>query len=224
MTAAPRAPERPRDALRPGRFDFWVLDLDGTLVDVDPGYAHRVMKRVGARLGHAVTDREAETLWYGFGEARGAVFDSYGIDPDRFWRVFHEVEDPGERASSTYLYDDATVVGELDAPVALLTHCREYLARPVLARHDIDDWFDAVVCCTDETGWKPDPAPVERAIAGLGVRGDREGALVGDNPEDVGAARNAGLAGVHVARHDPGRSGRCVLGDHRIGSLDALRR
>ena len=223
MTADPRLPERARSPLQPERFDFWVLDLDGTLVDVETGYVRRVMKRVGDRLGHAVTDLEAEMLWYGFGGARDAVLERYGIDPGRFWRVFHEVEDPIQRTAATYLYDDARVVGELAAPVALVTHCREYLARPVLDRHGIDDWFDAVVCCTDETGWKPSPDPVERAVAGLGVRGDREGALVGDNPEDVGAARNAGLAGIHVARHDPTRSGRCVLGDHRIGSLAALR-
>jgi phosphoglycolate phosphatase len=211
------------DALRPERYDYWVLDLDGTLVDVDPEYVRSTVRRVGEQLGRAFTDREADVLWYGFGTARGAVLDQYGIDPGRFWRVFHETEDPVQRAASTYLYSDASAVGDLEGPVALLTHCRERLARRVLARHGIREWFDAVVCCTDETGRKPSPEPVERAVAGLDVGGDPDGALVGDNPEDVGAARNAGLAGVHVARHDPARIGRCVLGDHRIEGLDALR-
>jgi phosphoglycolate phosphatase len=209
-------------ALRPERYDYWVLDLDGTLVDIEADYAQSVMRRVGERLDCSFTDHEAEVLWYGFGEARGAILERYGIDAGRFWRVFHEIEDPTERAASTFLYEDAVAVGDLDVPVALLTHCQEALARPVLARHDIRDWFDAVVCCTDETGWKPDPEPVRRALNALGVRGDQEGALVGDNPEDVGAAWNAGLAGVHVRRHDPTRSRQCVLGDHRIDGLDAL--
>jgi phosphoglycolate phosphatase len=211
------------NALQPERFDYWVLDLDGTLVDVDPGYARSTVRRVGERLGRAFTDREADALWYGFGKARGAVLERHGIDPERFWCVFDEVEDPGSRAAATYLHEDAAAVGDLEGPVALLTHCRKRLAEPVLERHGIREWFDAVVCCTDETGWKPDPEPVRRALDGLGVSADREGALVGDNPEDVGAARNAGLAGIHVARHDPGRSGRCVLGDYRIDGLDALR-
>jgi len=208
---------------RPDRYDFWVVDLDGTLVDVDPDHVRSVMRRVGERLERPFTDREAEVLWYGFGEARDAVLDRHGIDPERFWRTFHEVEEPRRRAAATYRYEDAAAVADLDEPVALVTHCRGDLARPVLARHGMGDWFDAVVCCTDETGWKPDPGPVRRALDGLGVQGDGEGALVGDNPEDVGAAWNAGLAGVHVRRHAPDRSGRCVLGDHRIGSLEALR-
>jgi phosphoglycolate phosphatase len=219
MPFAGRTPE----PIRPARYDYWVLDLDGTIVDVERDYARSVMRRVGDRLGHRFTDPEAEMLWYGFGEARGAVLDRYGIDPGLFWRVFHHVEDPADRAAATFIYDDAAVVGDLEGPTALLTHCNESLARPVLERHGIGDWFDAVVCCTDETGWKPDPEPVRRAVNGLDVRGDCEGALVGDNPEDVGAAWNAGLTGVHVRRHDPDRSGRCVLGDHRIAGLDALR-
>jgi len=209
--------------LRPDQYDFWVLDLDGTLVDVEAEYARSVVRRVGDRLGRGFTDREADALWYGFGGARGTVLDRHGIDPGGFWQVFHEVEDPASRAASTFLYEDASVVGELDAPVALVTHCPASFARPVLAHHDITDWFDAVVCCTDETGWKPDPEPVRRALNGLGARREGRGALVGDNPEDVGAAWNAGLVGVHVTRHDPARSGQCVLGDHRIDGLDSLR-
>ncbi|MFB6229172.1 MAG: HAD family hydrolase [Halobacteriales archaeon] len=223
MTAAPGVTGFGRDAALPERYDFWVVDLDGTLVDVDREHVHSVLERVGDWLGCTFTDREAEVLWYGFGEARGMVLDRHGIDPGRFWQVFNAVEDPDRRASATYFCEDATAVGELDGPVALLTHCPESLARPVLRRYDIGDWFDTVVCCTDETGWKPDPKPVRKTLNGLGVRSDRPGALVGDGPGDVGAAWNAGLAGVHVRRHDPGRSEQCVLADHRIDDLEALR-
>jgi phosphoglycolate phosphatase len=213
-----------RNAALPEQYDFWVVDLDGTLVDVDRDHVHSVLERVGERFGCSFTDQEAELLWYGFGEARDLVLDRHGIDPGRFWEVFNTVENPDRRAAATYFCEDATAVGELDGPVALLTHCPESLTRPVLRRYDIHDWFDTVVCCTEETGWKPDPEPVRRALNGLDVRGDRSGALVGDGPGDVGAAWNAGLAGVHVRRHDPGRSEQCVLADHRIDDLGALRR
>ncbi|MFB6296686.1 MAG: HAD family hydrolase [Halobacteriales archaeon] len=212
-----------RNVLQPGQYDFWVFDLDGTLVDVETEYAVSTMIEVGRRLGHRFDEGEAETLWYGDGHARLAVIDRYGIDPEAFWRAVHEVEDPSDRASSSYLQEDAAVVGELDVPVALVTHCQEYLTGPVLDRHDVRDWFDAVVCCTDDLGWKPDPAPVEAGISGLKVRGGDPGAMVGDSAVDVGAAQNAGLDSVHVVRHDPDRAGRCVLGDHRIESLYALR-
>jgi phosphoglycolate phosphatase len=223
MTAVRGATGFGRESALPEQYDFWVVDLDGTLVDVDRDHIHAVLDGVGDRLGCSFTDRESEVLWYGFGEARGAILERYGIDTGRFWQVFNAVEDPDRRAAATYFCEDATAVGELDGPVALLTHCPEPLTRLVLRRYDVRDWFDTVVCCTDETGWKPDPEPVRHALNGLGVRGDRSGALVGDGPGDVGAAWNAGLAGVHVRRHDPGRSEQCVLADHRIDDLGSLR-
>jgi len=212
-----------RNVLQPGEYDFWVFDLDGTILDVETEYAVSTMTEVGRRLGHRFSEREAERLWYGDGHARKDVIDGYGIDPEAFWRAFHEIEDPADRAASTRLQDDALVVGELDVPVALVTHCQEYLTRPILERHDIRDWFDAVVCCTDDLGWKPDPTPVEAGMSGLKVRGGDPGGMVGDSVVDAGAAHNAGLDSVHVVRHDPEQTGRCVLADHRIESLYALR-
>jgi phosphoglycolate phosphatase len=55
----------------------------------------------------------------------------------------------------------------------------------------------------------------------LDASGDR-GVLAGDGPQDIGAAWNAGLDGVHVERHGPERRGMCVLGDHRVESFDEL--
>jgi phosphoglycolate phosphatase len=46
-------------------YDFWLFDLDGTLVDVDHDYADAVFERVGDRLGRTFTDREVEVLWHG---------------------------------------------------------------------------------------------------------------------------------------------------------------
>ncbi len=205
-------------------YDFWLFDLDGTLVDVDPAYPVEVMERVGDRLGQGFSEREAALLWYGQGEARRDLLARRGVDPSLFWDVFHEEEDPLVRAEATYLYDDVeTFLSERTEPVGLVTHCQEYLTGPVLDRLDIGDWFDTVVCCDDDIGWKPDPEPVHRAMADLGVgHNGHAGVLVGDNPGDIGAARNAGLDGVHVQRGSPVSRDRCVWGDHRITSLREL--
>lgn len=183
-------------------YDFWLLDLDGTLIDIEQAYIYEVFDTVGEQLGTTFTNREAELLWYGIGEARNDLLAEKGIDQPQFWDVFHEVEQPETRAEATYLYEDASsFVPELDGPVGVVTHCQEYLTAPVLAALDIDDWFDTVVCCTDETGWKPDPAPVEQAMSDLGVaHNGHVGVLVGDDPQDIGAAHNAGLDSVHVKR------------------------
>ena len=201
-------------------YDRWVFDLDGTLVDVEPKYVRSVFDRVGDRLGYAFSDRQADVIWHGFGGPRNEALSSWGVDPEQFWTAFHEVEDPAARADATFLYPDAAVVGDIDAPTALVTHCQSYLTEAVLSELDIEDWFDTVVCCTESTGWKPDPKPVELALSALDA--DGEGVLVGDGPHDIGAAWNAGLDGAHVERHGPERRGLCVVGDHRLSRVDEL--
>lgn len=202
-------------------YDVWLWDLDGTLVDTEWAYIRERFDRVSDRLGTEFTDREAHRIWNGLGGSRDTAIRAAGVDPDTFWPAFHAVENPSKRAEATYLYDDAAHVGELEAPVGVVTHCQRFLTEPVLDHLDIRDWFDTVVCCSDEIGWKPDPAPVEAALADLSTN-SRNAVLVGDSASDVGAAWNAGLDAVHVERHDPARRGFCVLGDHTVGRVDAV--
>ena len=202
-------------------YDYWAFDLDGTLVDVEPGYIHDIFDRVGNRIGYGFTDEQAERLWHGLGGFRNDQLQTWGVDVDAFWEAFHAEEDGRARAEATFLHDDAEAVGELTEPTVLVTHCQEHLAAPVLETLDIRDWFDAVVCCTEETGWKPDPQPVHMALREAGADGGA-GVLVGDGPQDIGAAWNAGLDGAHVERHDHDRRGLCVVGDHRLERVDKL--
>jgi len=207
-------------------YDFWLFDLDGTLIDTEWAYTREVFDRVGDRLGRPFSDREAEILWHGLGGPRDPQLSAWGLDPVEFWAVFHDEEQPQLRAEATYLHDDAAeLIGALDGqnlPLGLVTHCQSFLTEPVLSHLDIGDWFDTVVCCDDQLGWKPDPAPVAHAMAELGVEATERGVLAGDGESDIGAAWNAGLDGIHIERHDPARRGRCVLGDYRIGSFESL--
>lgn len=208
------------------QYDFWLLDLDGTLVDIEQSYIYDVFDEIGERLDVTFTDREAELVWYGIGNARDDLLKEKGVQPEQFWEVFHRVEHPETRADATYLYDDATgFVPELDGPVGVVTHCQEYLAGPVLTELDIEDWFDTVVCCTDETGWKPDPKPVQKAMGNLGVaHNGHVGVLVGDDPQDIGAAQNAGLDSVHVRRRAYDRLSPSLRTEGEFSSMGADRR
>lgn len=209
-------------------YEFHLFDLDGTLVDAEWDYTRTTFDRVGDRLGRRFSDREAYVLWHGLGGPRGETLRGMGVDPDRFWPAFHDVEDPIARAEATFLHDDAArLLDRLDAagrPTGLVTHCQRFLAEPVLDRLDLAGRFDAVVCCTDETGWKPDPTPLEVAMDAMGVDADARdrGYYAGDGASDVGAAWNAGLDAVHVERIGHEDRGRCVLGDRRVRALDEL--
>lgn len=210
--------------MTPPGYDFWVLDLDGTLVDTEWTYTRAVFDRVGECLDRSFSDREAAVLWHGLGGSRNEYLEGLGFDdPMAFWEVFHAVEDPAARVEATYLHDDASFVANLDVPVGLVTHSQPVVANQVLDTLEIRDWFDTVVTCSDDLGWKPDPAPVELAMEHLGVDpAIHDGVLAGDGANDVGAARNAGLASIHVERHDPDRRTGRVRSDYRIASFDEL--
>ncbi|WP_115865247.1 HAD family hydrolase [Halorussus litoreus] len=204
-------------------YDYWLLDLDGTLVDVDWSYPRSVFDRVGTRLGREFTNREAEILWHGLGGSRNDQLREWGVDPADFWPVFHEIEDSRRRAEKTFLYDDAEFVADLDCPVGLVTHCQPFLANPVLDELGIRDWFDTVICCDEDLGWKPDPAPLHHARQQIGVPDNgHDGVYAGDGASDVGAAWNAGLDAVHVERHGHAHRQQCVLGDYRVENFEEL--
>jgi phosphoglycolate phosphatase len=202
--------------------DVLVTDLDGTVVDVRRDHVLAAIDRVGERLGCAFDEREAVRLWYGTDGLRRQILSAHEIDVTEFWRTYEAIRTPDDRVAATYLYDDAARLGELDRPLGIVTHCPERVTTRVLAALDIADWFDTVVCCHEGLGWKPDPAPVERALAELGVGSDSEGVLTGDGAGDIGAAWNAGLEGVHVARHDPAVRGQCVRADRRVQTFTEL--
>ncbi|MFB6133295.1 MAG: HAD family hydrolase [Halanaeroarchaeum sp.] len=209
--------------MTPRSYDVWLLDLDGTLVDTEWAYRREIFDRVGDRLGHTFTDADVDRVWYGMGGSRDSRLSRLGIDPATFWTTFDRLEDPETRAAATYLHDDASFVADLDVPVGVVTHAQPPLVDAVLDDLDVGDWFDAVVSCSDDLGWKPDPMPVQRAIAALDVDArSARGVLAGDGANDVGAAWNAGLDGIHVERHGPDRRGHCVLGDYRVRSFEEL--
>jgi phosphoglycolate phosphatase len=207
-------------------YEFWLFDLDGTIVDVDPSYPTDVFAEVGDRLGREFTDRQVELLWHGLGGPRSDELQAMGIDPATFWPTLHDVEDPQVRAEATYIHDDAeALLSELEAggvPVGVVTHCAPFLANRVVDHLDLRSRFDSFVCCSDDLGWKPDPAPVEHSMADLGVDPGQQGVLAGDSPADVGAAWNAGLDGIHVERHGHEMRGQCVLADYRVQRFSDL--
>lgn len=212
----------PDDVIDVTEYDFWLFDLDGTLVDVEWEYIRTVFDRLEQEIDYSFSDREARILWRGLTGSRNQFLRDRDIDVDTFWQAFNSAEDPQQRADAAYLFPDAHWISEVDQPVGIVTHCQPFLAQPVIDRLDISDWFDVVISCNDDLGWKPDPTPVELAIDELGVS-SRAGIMIGDSPGDIGAAWNAGLDAVHIERHSPDFRGYRVVADDQIRQLGALR-
>lgn len=230
-------------------YDAVLFDLDGTLVAPEFEHVRSIFDEVGRQLDHHFADETASRLWHGLGGPRNDQLRELGVDVAEFWRVFDETEDPQDRAAAMDVFDDAAIAADLEVPTALVTHCPPEPTAAVLQHHGIGDWFDAVVSCSDDLGWKPDPGPIEHALGEIGMEhlvadGDSGGRIatdggrattgavpgapteppagalyVGDTAGDVGAAWNAGLDALYVGRVEPERRGQCVLGDHRVNSL-----
>lgn len=201
-------------------FDGYLFDLDGVLVDVSDAYKHEIFAEVEDELERSFTDDQIRNLWHGLGaESRDDILRSWGIDePRRFWEVFDALDTPERRIEHTYAYEDADVVADIDAPTGVVTHSPYELAEPALERAGLDGHVDALVSCSYELGWKPDPAPIEKCAREAGAPLGEETVLIGDSASDVRGAWNAGIAAGHVDR-----VGHRVDADHNLDGLHEVR-
>lgn len=79
---------------------------------------------------------------------------------------------------------------ERGATVAIVTGKKEINASAQMAYIGIDDYVDLLVGPEKTVEHKPHPAPIEFALAALGVR--REDAImIGDSPNDILCGKNA---------------------------------
>ena len=82
-------------------------------------------------------------------------------------------------------------------PMALVTSKADWLAKRALVHVQLDDAIPVVVGCDTSTRHKPDPEPVELALALL-RSAPRDAMFVGDSPFDIQAGRAAGVYTVGV--------------------------
>ena len=197
-------------------FDSYVFDLDGVLVDVRDSYRREVFEEVGDELGRGFSEDEVDRLWYGLGGDRKDILRDWGFEPRDFWEVFDAIDTPERRVEHTYAYDDVDVLDEIDGPKGVVTHSPPALAERALEKTGLGDRFEAVVCCSYDLGYKPEPAPIHACLEQMGASDDA--VMIGDSVSDVRGAWNAGLAAAHVDRF-----GHSVNADMNIESLYEVR-
>jgi len=201
-----------------------LFDLDGTIADTLPlilrCYRHTMLthlgrelpdeaflRTVGTPLGEQLRDfarDEAELL---------AMAETYVA----FQRIHHDAmvkAYPGAR-------DVASALRGRGVELAVVTSKRREMTLRTLDRCGLGDLFEVLVCADDVSRGKPDPEPVRRALAELGLeRHRREVLFVGDSPFDVTAGR---LAEVRTAAALWGAFERATLEaaepDHLVGCI-----
>ena len=187
--------------------DALLLDMDGVLVDVRDSYRSAIVQ-AAAQFGVTVSsDDIAEAK--AAGEANNdwvltrLLLARAGVDADldAVTAAFEAAMDAGLWRREKLLVARAT----LDAlaqrlPLGLVTGRPRADADRAIEQFGLQGLFSAVVCMEDAPA-KPDPRPVQLALERLGAR---SAWMVGDTPDDLWAARRAGV--VPIAVPAPGES------------------
>lgn len=212
-----------------------LFDMDGVLADVSRSYRRAILETaaafgvelVPAQIAAAKAAGDANNDWV---LTRRLLHDA-GVDVPldaviaAFERRYQGTNcAPGLRRFERPLVSRG-LLERLRArvPLGIVTGRPRADAQTFLARFGLESCFASVVCLEDGPP-KPHPGPVRRALADLGVS---RAWLVGDTPDDVHAARGAGVLplGVIAPGEDAADGERTLLasGAARVlGRLDTL--
>lgn len=173
-----------------------LLDLDGTLIDSEQLILASYRHALRAHHGHAPPDEawletmgqplEAQLRDFAEDEAEvEAMLETYlehnDQVHDRMLRRF-----PGVREAVATLRERGLRLG------IVTSKRRDKTLRGLEACGYPLDWFGSVVTASDLEAHKPDPAPVEKALAELEEEPSRA-LFVGDSIHDLRAGRAAGV-------------------------------
>jgi histidinol-phosphate aminotransferase len=196
-----------------------LFDMDGVLADVSGSY-HEAIKAAALHFGVSVEDR-----------AIRAAKEQPGANND--WDVtcrllaaagrpvpFEEARDAFEdayqgTAARPGLWTRETLIPSREAlealarrvPLGIVTGRPRADALRFLEVHGLAHLFPVAVCMEDAP-LKPDPAPVRLALERLGLR---RAWLLGDTPDDLAAARAAGVLPLGVIPPGAGATRRAAL-------------
>ncbi len=179
-----------------------LFDLDGTLADTIP-LLLASMRAAYAAVGGPVPD---DRVWLrGMGTPLRAQFMHFEsddlarvealIEVYREWQVAHLAEFVREYEGVPPLLEALQAAGH---PIAVVTGKGDWMARLTLKQVGLLEPFEVIVTADATVRHKPDPDPLLLGAERLGV--PVTGALyVGDAPNDVLAARAAGMIDVWAA-------------------------
>lgn len=188
-----------------------LFDMDGVLADEGPSFREAI-RATAAGFGLEVTREDIGRV-----KAAGSCNDDWelthrllqqagiAVDFETVRARFEEHYQGGPGREGLWAREELLVaVEELRElsrrfRLAVVTGRPRRDAERFLERFDLLELFDVLVGMEDAAA-KPDPEPVRLALARLGVRAAW---MIGDTPDDVLAARGAGVVPLGILAPDP---------------------
>lgn len=180
------------------RYRAVIFDLDGTLADTESLVLGCMLEAINA-AGHPVT---REQLLRYIGPPLPVMLNRMlGLSLEEAQPIYLDYL---ARYRRDYMPRTAPLPGaealldalrEANAPLAIVTNKREDAGRQTVELLGWSERFTTVIGADTAIAPKPDAAPIRLALRALGAD-PGQAAIVGDTESDMGAGRNADLAGV----------------------------
>lgn len=201
-----------------------IFDMDGVLADVRPSYRQAILDTAASFEVSLTPDDIAA------GKAAGDANNDWVLTQRLLAQKGHDVpfEQVKDRFEALYqgtpsqpgLWQEETLIPERALleqlakriPLAIVTGRPRADAERFLEAHDLTALFPICICMEDAP-LKPDPAPVRRALEQLGVS---RAWMLGDTPDDIRAARAAGVVPIGVDVMDADRDTLLESGAARV--------
>lgn len=182
--------------------DTVLFDFDGTVMDTTDviigSWQHTFMTFEGK-------ERPVEEIVKTFGEILSHTMKKVLPDVDteqaiETYRSYHR-DNFGERISVfPGMHELLAELKRRNLKTGLVTSRLAGTTWEGLRQYDLDKFFDVVVSCDDTDKHKPDPEPVNIALARLGSKAENT-IMLGDTMFDILCAKNAGVRSVLVGWH-----------------------
>lgn len=191
-----------------------LLDMDGVLAEVSKSYREAILATCREYGAHSIT-HDTISQW----KARGGCNNDWKLSLDLIKTEKTEKELTLEEVTETFerfyqgtetrpgLYELESLIPSMETLRSLCQRCRGKMAivtgRPrkdcmkFLQLYHLEDLFPVCVCMEDGPH-KPDPFPVLEACKLLNIQPDKSVIMVGDTPDDVRSAVQAGCRAVGI--------------------------
>ncbi len=183
-----------------------IFDMDGTLVYTKPEFktrvVHQTLRELGITTSH--TEEDIERFWF-VPERSETISKYFKADPKKFWPVYSKISEAVLSREHIEPYSDIKflkLLSERGCKMGIVTENSrkntDFLSGLISEIVGYNPFGAVVSTFSDGHMPKPHPDSIQECLKRLGA--GNKALLVGNGPEDIGAAINTGITSCLIDR------------------------